>query len=150
MNSSNNVNHPMQGNLQNNLLKNSSSNTMNKPSNKKVTLILLAAIFIALIATVGTISFLYIDQKNKNDELKEQIEESVPEKRAEKIVDALKKLISIDDTEKVNIQELTSENIEDIKKQDPKFYTNASVGQFLIVLPKTQRVLIYDENANKI
>jgi|GEM_PF-5479258 len=66
----------------------------------------------------------------------------------QEIIDETKALIKIADDEEVRVAKIT--NIEELKTQNEQFYKNASNDQYLVVLPETQRVLIYDNIEKKI
>lgn len=61
---------------------------------------------------------------------------------------SIKTLIEIDEDEQVNIALV--EATADLKRENPEFYTDLEVGHFVIVLPDSQRVLIFDRDSNQI
>lgn len=66
----------------------------------------------------------------------------------DEITDAVKTFINIDDEEEVRVAKIT--DVEQLREQNPQFYNEAKNGQYLVVLPETQRVLIYDKETGKI
>ncbi len=64
------------------------------------------------------------------------------------IVDTLNTLIVLEESEKINIAKIT--DINQLLNEDATFYAKARNGDYLIVLPDSQRVLIYDDTNKEV
>lgn len=114
-------------------------------------------IFVLFLSLSGIIAFFYFQNKNlakENTELKAQSgvlgtstnEES--SKEYKEVLSAIQKLIKVDDGEKVNIARI--DDPAKLTAQNAEFYKDAKVGDFLVVLPNSQRVIVFDKTENKI
>ena len=94
---------------------------------------------LALAGVAGFLGYKYYDLKQGYD----------PQTAEFKVVtEEVKALINISDDEEVRVAKIT--NIEELKGQNAAFYKNAKNGQYLIVMPESQRVLVYDQETGKI
>lgn len=123
-----------------------SQKTKSKGSN--TTLIPLLALVFLLVVAVGVLGFLYLDSKKEVDELKSQQQVDQTSEEYNQIVEELKSLIVVGEDERLNIARVDKPEV--LKDQDPKFYADVLLGHYLVVLPKSQRVLIYDKDNKKI
>lgn len=64
------------------------------------------------------------------------------------MVSKIRKLVAIPEDEKVNIARI--DNADTLKQQNPDFYKDVKQGHYLVVMPSSQRVLIYDKEQNRI
>lgn len=131
-------------------------NLHNQKKNKDPKSILILASLALLIASVGALAYLWLDERTENEDLNERIAElsanrnTNQQELAQEIFNALGKLIQLDEDEQVNIQEVTTQNIEAIRSQDPIFYADLSVGNYVVYIPQDQKVLIFDYAGNKL
>ncbi len=124
------------------------SEKKSKKKNSNTTLIPLLALVFLLVVAVGVLGFLYLDSKKEVDELKSQQQVDNTSEEYNEIVEELKSLIVVGEDERLNIARVDKPDV--LKEQDPKFYADVQIGQYLVVLPKSQRVLIYDKENKKI
>lgn len=62
------------------------------------------------------------------------------------VVQSLDSLLVIDESEDISVVRI--ENPDALREQSELFYRNAEVGQYLVVLENTQKILIYDREDN--
>lgn len=111
--------------------------------------VLFSLAIVLLLGTLGVTSYLYYSALQENKELKESsVAGTSTDQEVTKVVENLKKLVEIDPNEKLNIEKVT--NIEKFTEQDPEFYKNLQIDQYVVVLPDSQRLLIFDAKLNKI
>lgn len=128
---------------------NNQSSIGSKMSKKELRSLTPIIVLISILAVaVGVLGFLYWDSKQENQELKSQQNVDATSKEYQEVVDAVKSLVEIPEDERLNVAKV--DNPETLKEQNAEFYKNVEVGQYLVVMPKTQRVLIYDKAKNKV
>lgn len=116
------------------------------PSQKKNLLVkfgvrnfILVLLIAALTITSAVLYLMYRDLKNETD----------PDQKAfNTVITNVKELVNIEGDEKINVARI--DNIETLRTQNTNFYKNAENGQYLVVLPKSQRVVIYDMETDRI
>lgn len=107
---------------------------------KKIILVVL------VVALIGAAGYLYYLKDKEVRDLRSGGSTTSAEYIA--IIDKLKLLVTIptDETPQVAI----IDDPDKLRETDSKFYANAEVGQYLIILPKSQKAIIYDKDTNKI
>ncbi|MDQ6985397.1 MAG: hypothetical protein Q9M91_05640 [Candidatus Dojkabacteria bacterium] len=130
-----------------------------KNSSNKIKNISLGASALLLAVIAGVLGYLYVDATNEQKDTEEKLQQletqlkaagGTSDGQAQVIVDSLKSVIEIGEDEQVNLQPITDSNIEELRAQDPAFYEKAQAGQYLVVLPTSQRVVLYDFNKTKV
>ena len=96
-------------------------------------------VLIALAAMTAFLGYSYYDLKKGYDPQTAEFKE---------ITENIKTLINISEDEEVRVAKIT--DLEKLKEQNEQFYKDAKNGQYLVVLPESQRVLIYDTESKKI
>lgn len=130
------------------------SNFNKKPKKQKMkmmqpTTAILFSLVIILVGAVGVLGYLYFDQRQQNAQVlgqQEQVQEQSQE--YQEILDAINSLVDIDSEERVNVARI--DKPEDLIAQNPTFYNGVQAGQYLVVFPTSQRVMVFDKEANKI
>jgi hypothetical protein len=116
----------------------------NKRSSKKPLLVFT----LALVAVTGAGGYLYYTKDQEVRHLKEQVAGVQTDQEYQLILNNVKKITNIPEDETVRVALV--DDPETLKTQNAKFYADVKKGQYLIIMPKSQRVLIYDKDLNKI
>lgn len=101
--------------------------------------VLLLILISALSVTTVVLYFMYADLKDETDPNQRDFNE---------VTTNVKQLVNVEEDEKINVARI--DNIETLKAENANFYKNAQNGQYLVVFPKSQRVVIYDKTENRI
>ncbi len=102
---------------------------------------------ILLILAVGVFGFLYFNERrNNSNNNQENIGDNTQE--YQEILASVRSLVDLDESEEINIARI--DKPEDLILQNPSFYKDVKAGQYLIVFPTSQRVMVYDKTDNKI
>lgn len=97
-------------------------------------------LLVLLILAIGIFSYIYYNsQKNTADNEPDDDKE---------VIESLKTIVNIDENESINVEKV--EDPESLKKEDGIFYKNVESGHYIVVLPDSRRVLIYDKKDNRI
>ncbi len=101
--------------------------------------IVLVLLIVGLTITTILLYLMYTNLKDETDP---------NQKDFNTVTTNVKKLINIEEDEKINVARI--DNVDTLRQENANFYKNAANGQYLVVLPKSQRVIIYDKATNRI
>lgn len=120
----------------------------NNGEKKKSIPIAIVAIIVLLLA-VAVLGYLYFDSKSENIKLKknEQNIEQTSEEYKE-ITALVGDLVDLAEDENLNIARVDDPKV--LIQQNQEFYKDVKEGHYLVVMPKSQRILIFDKEKNKI
>jgi len=110
--------------------------------------VLMKGFLLVAFLAVLVLGFLYFKTAQENEELRNSLPDNTSVEEYNEIVTNIKSLVEIGPDEKINVARI--DNPEVLQTQNAKFYAEVKAGQYLVVLPNSQRVLIYDKDLNKI
>lgn len=113
----------------------------------RVSMIVAGILFAGLATGFAGMSYLYLQEKAKTSG-QESVLGTKEQREYTEIITEIRGLVNLPEDEKINVARI--DNPETLKQQNPEFYVNAKNGQYLAVMPSSQRVLIYDREARKI
>lgn len=124
----------------------------NSNSQNSLRPLLIGFVVLVIVGVAIGLGYLYVQTKQENDKLRQDVNGvTTTETETSQIRQMVKELITVSSTEALNIAPIeTQENLAQLKQQNPDFYKDAIVGQYLVVMPDSKRVLIFDKDLDKI
>lgn len=101
-----------------------------------------------LAVTTAVFGGLFYMQYQENQDLQGSVAGVEAQQEFQRIVDNIRGLVNIEDDERVNIARVDDPSV--LQSENPVFYEDVEAGHYLVVMPESQRVLIYDDENNKI
>ncbi|MFW5702421.1 MAG: hypothetical protein ACOCXP_00445 [Candidatus Dojkabacteria bacterium] len=98
-----------------------------------------------LSATLGALFYMTYQE---NRELEGSVAGAVANEDFQRIVGNVRELVEIGEDERVNVALVDDPQL--LLEENPVFYRDVQAGHYLIVMPESQRVIIYDDDQKRI